>query len=202
MQIIDSDRERCEELARQLPQASVSCGDITDPSALEREGLSTADAFVALTGLDELNIVMSLYAISQKVPIVITKQGHIEELRDIISGLSLGSVISPKQLCSDIVVRYVRSMRDTSGETALTVQTVAGGQVQACEFMIGPGALYKDTPLIELNSKIKPGVLIPAIFHDGTVTIAGGSSRYQEGDTVIVIFTEAKNIQRFNDIFA
>ena len=202
VQIIDSDRERCEELARQLPSASVSCGDITDPSALEREGLSTADAFVALTGLDELNIVMSLYAISQKVPIVITKQGHIDELRDIISGLSLGSVISPKQLCSDIVVRYVRSMRDTSGETALTVQTVAGGQVQACEFMIGPGALYKDTPLIELSSKIRPGVLIPAIFHDGTVTIASGTSRYQEGDSVIVIFTEAKNIQRFNDIFA
>ena len=125
VQIIDNDRERCEELARQLPQASVSFGDITDPSALEREGLSTADAFVALTGLDELNIIMSLYATSQKVPIVITKQGHIEELRDIISGLSLGSVISPKQLCSDIVVRYVRSMRDTSGETALTRQSPA-----------------------------------------------------------------------------
>ncbi len=202
VQIIDQDRARCEDLARKLPTVSISCGDITDPSVLEREGIASSDAFVALTGLDELNIVMSLYANSQKVPIVITKQGRIEELQDIISGLSLGSVISPKQLCSDIVVRYVRSMRDTTGETALTVQTVAGGQVQACEFVIGPGTLHKDTPLIELNKKIKPGILIPAIFHEGTVTIAGGSSRYQEGDTVIVISTINKNIVRFNDIFA
>lgn len=202
VQIIDQDRERCEDLARLLPKVSITCGDVTDPSVLEREGIATSDAFVALTGLDELNIIMSLYANSQKVPIVITKQGRIEELQDIISGLSLGSVVSPKQLCSDIVVGYVRSMRDTSGDTALTVQTVANGQVQACEFMIGPGTMHKNTPLVELNKKIKSGILIAAIFHEGNVTIASGSSRYQEGDTVVVISTASKNIVRFNDIFA
>ena len=201
VQIIDRNRARCEEMARLLPRASICCGDITDTSTMEREGLSTADAFVALTGLDELNIVMSLYANSKKVPIVITKQGHIDELQDIIGELSLGSVISPKQLCSDIVVRYVRSMRDNSGgTTAVTVQTVAGGQVQACEFIIGPGAPHKNTPLSAL--KIKPGVLISAIFHEGQAAIANGSSVYQEGDSVIVISTESKNIQRFSDIFA
>ena len=200
VQIIDQDRARCEDLARLLPSATICCGDITDLSTLEREGLSSCDAFVALTGMDELNIIMSLYANSQKVPIVITKQGHIEELQDIIGELSLGSVISPKQLCSDIVVRYVRSMRDTDGESALTVQTVAGGQVQACEFAIGPASLHKNTPLSEL--KIRPGVLISAIFHEGQVMIANGSSVYQEGDSVIVISTETKNIQRFSDIFA
>ena len=198
VQIIDRNRARCEEMAKLLPHASICCGDITDTSTMEREGLSTADAFVALTGLDELNIVMS-YASSQKVPIVITKQGHMDELQDIIGELSLGSVISPKQLCSDIVVRYVRSMRDNSGDTAVTVQTVAGGQVQACEFIIGPGAPHKNTPLAEL--KIRPGVLISAILHENQVTIANGSSVYQEGDSVIVISSHANNIQRFSDIF-
>ena len=200
VQIIDREQERCEELASQLPHASICFGDITDISTLDREGLSSADAFVALTGMDELNVVMSLYAVSQHVPIVITKQGHIDELQDIIGELSLGSVISPKQLCSDIVVRYVRSMRDSGGDTAITVQTVAGGQVQACEFVIGPGTPHKNTPLSELN--IRQGVLIPAIFHPGKVTIAGGSSVYAEGDSVIVISSESKNIQRFSDIFA
>ncbi len=200
VQIIDRSRARCEEMAKFLPHASICCGDITDTSTMEREGLSSCDAFVALTGLDELNVIMSLYASSQKVPIVITKQGHIDELQNIIGELSLGSVISPKQLCSDIVVRYVRSMRDNSGDTAVTVQTVAGGQVQACEFIIGPGAPHQNTALSEL--KIKSGVLISAIFHKGQVTIANGSSVYQEGDSVIVISTESKNIQRFSDIFA
>ena len=201
VQVIDRDRARCEDLAKKLPKVRVSCGDITDPSTLEREGISTCDAFVALTGMDELNIVMSLYASSQKVPIVITKQGHSDELQTIIGSLSLGSVISPKQICSDIVVRYVRSMRDTTGETALTVQTVAGGQVQASEFVIGAGELHQDTPLGELKSKIKPGILIAAIFHENQLTIGGGSSRYSEGDTVVVISTDSRSIVRFNDIF-
>ena len=199
-QIIDNNLERCQELARQLPEVSVAHGDITVPSVLEREGLSSADAFVALTGMDELNIVMSLYALSQKVPIVITKQGHIDELKDIVSGLSLGSIISPKELCSDIVVRYVRSMRDTTGDTAITVQSVAGGQVEAAEFIVGPSALHQDTPLKDLT--MKPGVLIAAISHRGAITIANGASRYVQGDSVIVISTADKNIQRFNDIFA
>ena len=200
VQIIDRNRARCEEMARLLPHASICCGDITDTSTMEREGLSSCDAFVALTGLDELNVVMAMYAGSRKVPIVITKQGHIDELQDIIGELALGSVISPKQLCSDIVIRYVRSMRDTSGDSALTVQTVAGGQVQACEFLIGPSAPNKNIPLSQL--KIRPGVLISAIFHENEVIIANGSSVYLEGDSVIVISSESNNIQRFSDIFA
>nr|MBQ6241811.1 Trk system potassium transporter TrkA [Lachnospiraceae bacterium] len=200
VQIIDNDMARCQELARQLPGVSITCGDITVPSTLEKEGLSTADAFAALTGLDELNIVMSLYAVSQKVPIVITKQGHIDELQDIVSGLSLGSIVSPKELCSDIVVRYVRSMRDTSGDSAITVQSVAGGRVEAAEFVIGPASQHRDTPLLDI--KIKPGVLIAAISHQGTTTVAGGTSQYTLGDSVIVISAAEMNIQRFNDIFA
>ncbi len=200
VQIIDQDKNRCEELARLLPQVSVSHGDITDPTTLEREGLSSADAFVTLTGLDELNIIMSLYADKRKVPLVITKQGHIDELNSVIGELPLGSVISPKQICSDMVVRYVRSMRDMKGETALTVQSVAGGQVEASEFIIGPQSRHRDTPLVDLPTK--DNVLIAAIFHRGKVTIASGQSRYQEGDSVIVIATETQNIQRFNDIFA
>ena len=198
-QIIDNNMKRCQELARQLPTVSVSYGDITVPSILEKEGLSTADAFVALTGLDELNIVMSLYALSQNVPIVITKQGHIDELQDIVSGLSLGSIISPKELCSDIVVRYVRSMRDNSGDTAITVQSVAGGRVEAAEFIIGASSQHQDTPL--LNIKMKPGVLIAAVSHRGQTEIASGSSRFTLGDSVVVISSVENKIHRFNDIF-
>ena len=199
-QIIDNDKDRCLELSKKLPEASICYGDITIPSILEAEGLASCDAFVALTGMDELNIIMSLYAISQKVPIVITKQGHIDELKDIVGNLSLGSIISPKELCSDVVVRYVRSMRDTSGDTAITVQSVAGGQIEAAEFMIVSGSLNQDKPLKDL--KLKPGVLIAAISHRGTTTIADGSSCFTQGDTVVVVSADSANIQRFNDIFA
>ena len=121
-------------------------------------------------------------------------------LKQLVNGLSLGSIVSPKEICSDIVVRYVRSMRDTRGDSAITVQSVAGGRVEAAEFVIGPGSQHRDTPL--MNLKIKPGVLIAAVSHQGTTTIAGGSSTFSLGDSVIVISSADINIQRFNDIFA
>ena len=117
-----------------------------------------------------------------------------------MDSLSLGSIVSPKDLCSDIIVRYVRSMRSSDGESAVSVQTVAGGRVEACEFLIGSGALHQNTPLKDI--RFKPNVLIAAISHRGATQIASGLSEYQAGDSVIVISTDDHVISRFNDIFA
>ena len=125
IKILEINKERCFQLAESLgDKVQIVNGDGRNSDFLLDENIKDYDAFVALTGLDELNVIMSLYASSQKVPIVVMKQGHMDELQDIIGELSLGSVISPKQLCSDMVIRYVRSMRDNSGDTAVTVQTV------------------------------------------------------------------------------
>ncbi len=198
--IIENNRARCEELAQMLPNAAISYGDAAYPAVLDREGLSDCDAFVTLTGMDEMNVILSLYAMGRGVPLVITKQSRTDAISEIVDSLSLGSIVSPKDLCSDIIVRYVRSMRTSDGETAVSVQTVAGGRVEACEFLIGSGALHQNTPLKDI--RFKNNVLIAAISHQGTTQIANGLSEYQAGDSVIVISKTDLVVSRFNDIFA
>ncbi len=199
-QVIEKDRDRCMTLAKLLPDTAVICGDITDPTILEREGIDSCDALVTLTGMDELNVLVSLYGKSLNIPQIITKQDRSEEINNIVSGLSLGSIISPKELCCNGILRYVRSMRDTTGETAITVQHIADGKAEASEFIINEEALHRGEPLKDLN--FKKDVLIAAISRRGRIEIPAGASSFDVGDSVIVISAGDKAVVRFNDIFA
>lgn len=199
-QIIELSPRRCEELAKVLPHTSIIHGDVSDPELLEKEGLANCDALAALTGLDELNILISLYAKSKKVPYVITKQSHNDHMSALVETLPLDTLISPKDLSSESILSYVRSLRDTSGQTAITVQAIAGGQAEASEFIIRKESLHQGEPLAQL--KIRPGVLIAAISRGTNIEIPSGGSMYQEGDTVIVIASSENPVYRFNDIFA
>ncbi len=197
-EIIDKDEERCQELSRLLPETTVILGDASEPDTLMKEGLDDCDSLVALTGMDELNVLLSLFAKNHGVPQVITKQGHSEALGEIAVKLSLGSIISPKEICCDTIVRYVRSMRDQSGATAVTVQTIADGKVEASEFIINKDSLHRGEALKDLP--IKEDVLVAAISRGRSTRIAGGLSSFEEGDSVIVI-SGGEPICRFNDIF-
>lgn len=109
VKLIEKEHDRCLDLADQLEDAAVVCGDCSDQSLLESEHLDDCDALVTLTGLDELNIIVSLYGNSRGVPQIITKLGRMDNTR-IVDDLPLGSVIKPKELCCNIIVRYVRAM--------------------------------------------------------------------------------------------
>ena len=159
IQIIESDAERCRQLAVQLPAACVIQGDASNQLLLEQEGVSDCDALVTLTGLDELNMIISLYGASCKVPQVITKLGHIENT-DILGNLSLDSVISPKELCCNTIVQYVRAMKNQTG-AALTVHTIADGQAEAMEFLVDGKVRHCGESL--KNLKLKKGVLVVCI---------------------------------------
>lgn len=197
-QIIEQNRDKCEDLAKLLPDCTVICGNVTDTEVLEKEGLGSCDALVTLTGQDELNVLLSLYGKSRGVPQVITKQSHTDSMTDIVQSLSLGSLIAPKELCCDSIIRYVRSMRDVSGETAITVQTFADGKAQASEFIIHEDSLHRGEQLKDMS--IRKDVLIAAISRGRKIEIAGGLSSFDVGDSVIVI-SGGKDIYRFNDIF-
>lgn len=196
--IIDRNPEKCRELAALLPNTEVICGNVSDPEMLEAEDLASTDALVTLTGLDELNVLISLYGKSREVPQVITKQDHADSITDIVQSLSLGSIVSPKTLCCDLILRYLRALRDPSGETVLTVQTIAGGKVQASEFRIREDSLNRGKPLREM--KIRKDVLIAAVSRGRQVEVAGGNTSFDTGDCVIVV-SGSRDILRFNDIF-
>ncbi|HBA46433.1 MAG TPA: Trk system potassium transporter TrkA [Lachnospiraceae bacterium] len=197
IQIIEQDAERCRQLASQLPSACIIQGDASNQMLLEQEGISSCDAVVTLTGLDELNMIISLYGASCKVSQIITKLGHIENT-DILGNLSLDSVISPKELCCNTIVQYVRAMKNQTG-AALTVHTIADGQAEAMEFLVDGKVKHCGVPL--KNLKLKKGVLVVCIAKGAKMEIPNGDSYYNIGDIVYVVTSKEKSIYQLNDIF-
>ena len=195
--LIDRDHRRCTELAAALPQASVICGDCSNQSILDSQGIENVDALASLTGVDETNMIISLYANSKNIPQVITKLSRGESI--ISDALSLGSVICPKELCSNGIVRYVRAMQNQTG-AAVSLHTIADGQVEAVEFLVDSATRNCGVPLKQL--KLKPGVLLASITHGTETQIPGGDSVFTEGDTVVAVTSGRGILKSINDIFA
>jgi trk system potassium uptake protein TrkA len=151
-----------------------------------------------LTGEEELNMIVSLYANSVGVPQVITKLGHIAN-QSIIDTLNLGSVVCPKDLVSNNIVRYVRAMQNQTG-AAVSMHTIADGQAEAMEFRVDEHAQNCGKPLKEI--RLKQGVLLVSISHGAATEIPYGDSMFQQGDTVVVVTNGREIIKNFNDIFA
>ena len=196
--IIEKDFARCQELCALLPGAEIIHGDISEQDLLESEHVSQADALVTLTGLDELNMIVSLYAASRNVPQVITKLGHTGN-RSVIDSLSLGSVLCPRELVCSNIVRYVRAMENQTG-AAISVHTIADGQAEAMEFLADETTRNCGRPLKEI--RLKPNVLLVSISHGASTEIANGESAFQQGDTVVVVTNGREVIRQLNDIFA
>ena len=197
VQILDRDHHRCVELAQLLPKATVSRGDCSSQLVLEDRGIRDVDAVACLTGMDETNMITALYADRLGVPQVITKLSRGENT--FADALPLGSVICPKELCSNDIVRYVRAMQNQTG-AAISVHTIADGQVEAVEFLVDASTKNRDLPLKKL--KLKNNVLIASITHGAQTQIPNGESVFTEGDTVVVVTSGQGVLKQINDIFA
>ena len=198
VQIIESDRNRCTELATLLPDTTIIHGDGTDQDLLNSQGLSQCDALVTLTGVDELNMIVSLYGMKQNVPLVITKLSRMDN-RSIVDSLSLGSVVCPKELCCNTIVRYVRAMQKQTG-AALSLRTIADGQAEAIEFLVDKHTHNCGVPLKQL--KLKSDVLVAMINRGAYTEIPSGDSYFRAGDSVVVVTSGQGTLQDLNDIFA
>ncbi len=184
VKIIDIDPKRCAELSRLLPHAMIICGDGTDQELLSEEGIETMDAVVALTGFDEENIILALYAQSATEAKIITKINR-PTLASIAESTGLGSIISPRVLTANIIIRYVRSMQNSMGSNIETLHRLVGGAVEALEFRVNDTFPQVDIPLMEL--RLKPNILIACISRGGRTIIPGGRDYISAGDRVIVI---------------
>ena len=197
VKLLDKDYDRCVELATLLPDTTVVHGDCSSQRTLDDQGIHTVDALCSLTGMDETNMLISMYANSREVPQVITKLSRGENT--IAGSLSLGSVICPKELCSNDIVRYVRAMQNQTG-AAISVHSIADGQAEAVEFLVDGTTKNCDMPLKKL--KLKNNVLIASITHGADTQIPNGDSMFTEGDTVVVVTSGRGVLKQINDIFA
>jgi len=198
VRLLEKDYDRCVELAEDLPDTSVIHGDCSNMNVLEAQGFEQCDALVTLTGLDETNMIVALYGEKRGVRQIITKISR-EENSSIANELALGSVINPRELCSNHIVRYVRAMENQVG-AAVSVHAIADGKAEAVEFLVDNATKHCGVPLKEI--KLKKNVLMAAITHGTKTQIPNGDSYFQKGDSVVVVTSGRGILRNINDIFA
>ena len=197
VKIIESDLAQCEQLSEALPEASVIHSNGTEQRVLLEEGIEHMDAVVALTGIDEENIIVSLYAKKTTNAKVITKINR-DSFANIVADLDIGSVFHPRRICADYVVRYVRAMQDSNAFASMeTLCKIADGKAEALEFRVTREADYCGVPLQQLS--LRDNLLIGCISRDGRLITPRGSDTIEVGDSVIVVTTHS--IATLNDIF-
>lgn len=194
--LVEKDAAVAQELSELLPKAVVVHGDGTQQELLLEEDLAAKDALVALTGIDEENILMSIFAASQDVPKVIAKINR-DELASLAEHLGVESIVSPRKIISDVLVRYARALQNSMGSSVETLYQLMDGKAEALEFLVKDEPSVVGIPLKDLS--IKPNILIAGILRDRKTLIPGGNDMILAGDHVIVL-AAGRRLQDLSDI--
>ncbi len=187
VKIIERNPEICERLSEAIPKAVILNGDGAQQELLLEEGIGSLDAFVALTNMDEANILLSIFASNQNVDKVIAKVNR-DELVGMAENLGLDSVVSPKKIIGDVIVSYARALENSMGSNIETLYKIADGKAEALEFNVKSDSKVVGIPLKELESK--KGILIAGIIRNNKTVIPAGDDMILSGDSVVVISSE------------
>ena len=197
IKLIEQSMDRCYHLNDILNDVNIIHGDGTDQDVLDEQHLENQDAFVALTGIDEENIIVSMYAESKGIPKVITKVNR--HSYSILNDIGLETVVSPQIVAGNLVTRYVRALQNSADNSQIqTLYKLLDGRVEAAEFIVPDGAGYVNIPFKEL--KLLPNLLIGCIIRNGKIIYPGGDTVMKAGDSVIVV-TAGRILEDLHDIF-
>ena len=187
VKILEKDEDRAEELKDLLPKAEVVICDGSRPDFLDEEGMPAMDAFVALTGSDEVNLIIASHARNSGVDKVITKvtEPHYIPLAE---SFGLEEPVQPRHIITQQVLRYVRGMENSSGVSGVeNLRRIVDGQLEVLEFRASVASKCVGVPLRDLP--IRRGVLVAAIIRDGKCLIPGGQDEIWAGDSVLAVTT-------------
>ena len=198
VKILERELDRCEYLAEMLPEATIIHGDGTDRQLLLAEGIADAESFVALTNLDEENMILSMFAKKQGVGTRISKINRFE-FDELLDELDIGKVVFPKHLTCDFILQYIRALQNEKGSNVKTLYQILGNRVEVVEFAVTENSEFTDIPLSQL--KLKPNQLICCIIRGDQVIIPRGKNMIKVGDTVIVVSLN-RGLNDLDDIIA
>lgn len=196
LKVIESDMARCDEISSAFPHVTVIHGDTTNHELMAEEGIGKVGAFLALADSDEENMIISMHAKEKthgKIVTKVTRMGY----DSVINQLNLDTVIYPKTIVSDMILRYVRSANNTRGSNMETLYNVIKGQVEASEFFIRKPSEIVGVPISKL--KFRKNVLIAAILRKGEVIMPRGYDTIEMGDSVVVV-SKVTRLQDITDI--
>lgn len=197
IKIVVPNKQIAEEFAEELPRATVVLGNGTQHDLLIEEGIEAMDAFVALTDIDEENMIVSMFANKLNVKKTIT-QIKSDDLYDMLKELGIENNVSPKNIVANKIISYIRALANKRGSNILNLYRLVNNQVEALEFSAKKKERFIDKPLKTLRTK--QNCLIACIIHENEVIIPDGNSTISLGDNVIVVTTH-KNFDDLTDIF-
>ncbi len=197
IKLIEQDMAHAEELAELLPKVTIVCGNGTNHDLLIEEGIEAMDAFVALTDIDEENMIVSMFANKKNVKKTITQIKN-DNLYGMLDELGIANNVSPKKIVASRVISYIRALANTVGSNVLTLYRLVNNQVEALEFSARKQESFYNKPLKEL--KLKDNCLIACIIRQNDVIIPNGDSEIRLGDNVVVVTTH-KNFDDLTDVF-
>ena len=197
VKLIEENPVKAENLADDLPRVTVACGNGTQHDLLLEEGIEAMDAFVALTDVDEENMIVSMFANRKGVKKAIT-QIENDDLYGMLDELGIDNNVSPKQIVAGRIISYARALSNSIGSNVQTLYQLVGNQVEALEFAAKKVDDIYDKPLKELH--IKKNCLIACIIRKSEVMIPNGNSVIRLGDRVVVVTTR-KNLDDLSDVF-
>jgi len=197
VKLIESNPARAEYLAELLPKVTIVCGNGTQHDLLIEEGIEAMDAFVALTDIDEENMIVSMFAKKKKVRKSIT-QIKTDDLYGMLDELGIENNVSPKHIVAGRIISYIRALANSVGSNVLTMYQLVNDQVEALEFYAKRQEYFYNKPLKELRTK--KNCLIACIIRNSEIIIPDGNAQIKLGDNVIVVTTH-KNFDDLNDVF-
>lgn len=200
--ILEKDKKRCAELAEQLPEAEISYADGIDADVLLEEGLEKADACVSLTGSDDTNLVVSLFAWSCGVESVVTRV-NATAYEKLLGKVNMDVSLSPAVISADRIMGFVKNetVHNAEGNDIQCLYQLAGGQAEAIEFIAYDNCKRLGIPFKQPEFKVKKDILIAMIIRQGEVIIPDGNSCIRSGDRVVAISKRGHGLNILNDIF-
>ena len=197
VKILESDRGRCEELSELLPKADIFCGDGTNEAFLLESGLAQTDAFAALTGMDEENILLGMYVRKSFPKVKVITKMNRQSFQNIVSTMDVGSIYNPRESISNLICRYARAMQNSLGSSVETLYKLVGGKVEALEFRVADNSAVCGVPLQDL--RLRRNLLIGCLSRNGKIIIPNGQDTIEPGDSVIVV-TSVTGLRDLSDI--
>ena len=197
VKLVERDAERAEQLAELLPKAMIIHGDATDSDLLDEEGVADTDAVVTLTGVDEENIMISLYASKNKVDKVITKVNR-PGIMKLLSSIGLECVVSPRAITANSILRYLRGLEHSDSSSIQTLYKIVDGEVEAIEFIAADG--FDDIGKPIKTMKIRKNIIIACIIRGNRIIYPHGDDTIERGDAVIVVAKSEQAVHDLDDI--
>lgn len=195
IKIIEQSHRKAQQVAEAFPHTHVALGDGTNQDFLRSEGIDSYDCTLAMTGIDEENILVSLFSAASNVPKNITKVNRLELLR-VIQTSELQSIVTPYEFATTEILRVIRSLNQDETSDMEAMYRIAGGQAEAMQFEVREHSQIVDKPLHALQ--LKPQILIGYIVRGRDVIVPSGNDSIHVGDHVIVV-TQNQAIVNLDD---